>query len=104
MLSLVSRASYSSHSASIRSPAALDLIAEGHNGTVREPTAEALATGLLQVLAPATLPRMQHEARESARQYDLPVRAQALEEVYERVIAARRGKGTPSRFFRSASR
>ena len=87
-----------------RSPAALDLIAEGHNGTVREPTAEALATGLLQVLAPATLPRMQHEARESARQYDLPVRAQALEEVYERVIAARRGKGTPSRFFRSASR
>ncbi|MHA0035208.1 glycosyltransferase family 4 protein [Deinococcus sp. PESE-13] len=87
-----------------RSPAALDLIAEGHNGTVREPTPEALATGLLQVLAPATLPRMQHEARESARQYDLPVRAQALEEVYERVIAARRGKGAPSRFFRSASR
>lgn len=86
------------------SPAALDLIAEGHNGTVREPTPEALATGLLQVLAPATLPRMQHEARESARQYDLPVRAQALEEVYERVIAARRGKGAPSRFFRSASR
>ena len=87
-----------------RSPAALDLIAEGHNGTVREPTPEALATGLLQVLAPATLPRMQHEARESARQYDLPVRAQALEEVYERVIAARRGKGPPSRFFRSAGR
>ena len=87
-----------------RSPAALDLIAEGHNGTVREPTPEALATGLLQVLTPATLPRMQHEARESARQYDLAVRAQALEEVYERVIAARRGKGAPSRFFRSASR
>ena len=87
-----------------RSPAALDLIAEGHNGTVREPTPEALATGLLQVLAPATLPRMQHEARESARQYDLPVRAQALEEVYERVIAARRGKAPPSRFFRSAGR
>ncbi len=87
-----------------RSPAALDLIAEGHNGTVREASPEALATGLLQVLAPAALPRMQEEARRSARQYDLPVRAAALEAVYERVIAARRERGVPPRLFRSGSR
>lgn len=74
-----------------RSPAALDLIEEGQNGTVREPTAEALAAGLLDVLAPGTLPRMQAAARQSAAQYDLTQRAAALEGVYERVLL-RRGK------------
>ncbi|MDO4245056.1 MAG: glycosyltransferase family 4 protein [Deinococcus sp.] len=74
-----------------RSPAALDLIEEGQNGTVREPTAEALAAGLLDVLAPENLPRMQAAALSSAAQYDLKARAAALEGVYERVLL-RRGK------------
>ncbi|MBZ9712502.1 glycosyltransferase family 4 protein [Deinococcus multiflagellatus] len=72
-----------------RSPAALDLITEGENGTVREPTPEALAGGLLDTLAPARLPALQRGARTSAARYDLPVRAQALEAVYERVLAGR---------------
>lgn len=72
-----------------RSPAALDLVAEGQNGTVREATAEALAAGLLTVLAPELLPRLQAQARESAQQYDLRARAEALEGIYRRVLAAR---------------
>ncbi|MFB9992992.1 glycosyltransferase family 4 protein [Deinococcus oregonensis] len=73
-----------------RSPAALDLIVEGVNGTVREPNADALAAGLLEVLYPAHLPRLQAGARHSAQQYDLRVRAEALEQVYLRAIARKR--------------
>ncbi|RJF72004.1 glycosyltransferase family 4 protein [Deinococcus cavernae] len=73
-----------------QSPAALDLIEEGVNGTVRAPTPEALAAGLLHTLAPERLHVMQQAARESATQYDLPTRAAALEQIYEEVIAERR--------------
>lgn len=75
-----------------RSPAALDLIQEGVNGTIREATPEALATGLLSVLNPDELPRLQAGARESAKQYALPNRAAALEDVYERAIRQGRKK------------
>ncbi|GAA5513541.1 alpha-monoglucosyldiacylglycerol synthase [Deinococcus carri] len=78
-----------------RSPAALDLVQEGVNGTVTDATPAALAAGLLDVLDPARLPTLQAGARESAAQYDLPTRAAALEEVYIRTVArgrTRRGK------------
>ncbi|MFC4638008.1 glycosyltransferase family 4 protein [Deinococcus hohokamensis] len=70
-----------------RSPAALDLIDEGKNGTVRGATPAELATGLLEALRPDRLPAMQAQARRSAAQYDLQTRAGALEAVYERVRA-----------------
>ncbi|WP_034386443.1 glycosyltransferase [Deinococcus sp. YIM 77859] len=74
-----------------RSPAALDLVQEGVNGTVREADPEALADGLLNVLHPARLPALQAGARASAAQYDLPTRAAALEEVYAQTVARGRG-------------
>lgn len=77
-----------------KSPAALDLIQEGVNGTVREATPEALSTGLLAVLDPDQLSYLQTGARESAKQYDLSIRAAALEDVYARAIA----KGRKRRF------
>jgi 1,2-diacylglycerol 3-alpha-glucosyltransferase len=80
-----------------RSPAALDLVEEGLNGTVTDATPDALAAGLLDVLAPARLPALQAGARASAGQYDLPGRAAALEAVYVRTVA--RGR-TRSRFVR----
>lgn len=73
-----------------QSPAALDLIVEGENGTVRPAEAEALAAGLLAVLEPGALPGFQAQARASAGQYDLRTRSEALEEIYERVITQRR--------------
>lgn len=76
-----------------RSPAALDLIQEGVNGTVREATPEALSTGLLAALRPEELGRLQAGARESARQYDLTARAAALEDVYVRAVARGRRRG-----------
>lgn len=72
------------------SPAALDLIEEGVNGTVREATPQALADGLLFALHPDRLGALQAGARASAAQYDLPVRTQALEEIYGRVRAGHR--------------
>ncbi|WP_415787518.1 glycosyltransferase family 4 protein [Deinococcus saxicola] len=69
------------------SPAALDLIGEGINGTVRDATPQALADGLLFTLHPDRLSALQAGARASAARYNLPQRAQALEEVYERVRA-----------------
>ncbi|WP_291426796.1 glycosyltransferase [Deinococcus sp.] len=72
-----------------QSPAALDLITEGVNGTVREATAQALGEGLMEILAPERLSTMQAAARASARQYDLIKRAAALEAVYTSVIAQR---------------
>ena len=79
-----------------RSPAALDLIVEGVNGTVRDATVPDLAEGLLQVLAPGTLPGLQEGARRSAVQYDLVTRAADLERVYEAALErkgrARRGQ------------
>jgi glycosyltransferase involved in cell wall biosynthesis len=81
-----------------RSPAALDLIREGENGTVRDPTAEALADGLLYALHPDHVAVLQAGARASAAQYDLNVRARALAEVYERVTARERARPSgPSR-------
>ncbi|GAA5533488.1 glycosyltransferase family 4 protein [Deinococcus aluminii] len=80
-----------------RSPAALDLVQEGLNGTVTDAAPDALAAGLLEVLAPARLPILQAGARASAAQYDLPTRAAALEEVYARTVT--RGR-TRSRFSR----
>ena len=71
-----------------RSPAALDLIEEGVNGTVRDATPHSLATGLLDTLDPARLPALQAGARASAVQYDLPTRAGALEEVYRGTLRA----------------
>ena len=73
-----------------RSPAALDLIREGINGTVREPDAQALGEGLLDVLLPGRLGAFQAAARASAEQYALPVRARALEELYWEVLSRRR--------------
>ncbi|MDV6375133.1 glycosyltransferase [Deinococcus arenicola] len=75
-----------------RSPAALDLIEEGVNGTVRDATPQALADGLLFALHPERLGGLQAGAQASAAQYDLPVRAQALEEVYQRVLAGRNAR------------
>lgn len=72
------------------SPAGLDLITEGENGTVRPADAQALAAGLLTVLEPGALPAFQSQARASAQRYDLRARAGALEGVYERVITRRR--------------
>ncbi|GGR57442.1 LPS biosynthesis protein [Deinococcus seoulensis] len=72
-----------------QSPAALDLIEEGVNGTVRPATPEALADGLLHTLHPDRLPGLQAGARASAAQYDLPVRSAALEAVYEQARAGR---------------
>ena len=73
-----------------QSPAALDLIQEGVNGTVRAATPEALAEGLLDTLMPGRLPALQAGARASAAQYDLTTRAAALEAVYEQVIHRKR--------------
>lgn len=73
-----------------RSPAALDLIQEGQNGTVREAEAQALAVGLLEVLAPTTLKAHQEAARASAEQYNLTERAADLERVYREVIAGQK--------------
>lgn len=78
-----------------QSPAALDLIEEGVNGTVRPATPEALSEGLLELLHPACLPALQDAARRSATQYDLTTRAAALERVYENVIAAKRRVRAP---------
>jgi glycosyltransferase involved in cell wall biosynthesis len=78
-----------------RSPAALDLVQEGVNGTVTEATPEGLAAGLLDVLNPERLPSLQAGARASAARYDLSTRVAALEEVYARTVA--RGR-TRSRF------
>ncbi|GHF55360.1 glycosyltransferase involved in cell wall biosynthesis [Deinococcus metalli] len=72
-----------------RSPAALDLIREGVNGTVRDGAPQALADGLLTALHPATLPAWQAQARESAVAYDLGTRAAALEAVYRGVLGTR---------------
>lgn len=72
------------------SPAALDLIEEGVNGTVREAVAGSLAEGLLSVLHPERLPAMQQAARQSAAQYDLTTRSAALEQVYQEVRAGRK--------------
>lgn len=73
-----------------QSPAALDLITEGLNGTVRVPTPADLAAGLLHTLAPERLKTMQQAARESARQYDLTERTAALEQVYAEVLAGKK--------------
>ncbi|GBF06851.1 group 1 glycosyl transferase [Deinococcus aerius] len=78
------------------SPAALDLVRDGLNGIVTDPTPDALAAGLLGMLRPDRLPALQAGARTSAAQYDLPTRAAALEEVYARTVA--RGR-TRSRFW-----
>lgn len=75
-----------------QSPAALDLIVEGENGTVRDATPHSLADGLLDVLAPEVLPAMQGAARRSAAQYDLNARAADLERVYEQAIERRQGR------------
>lgn len=76
-----------------RSPAALDLIQEGQNGTVREAEAQALAAGLLEMLAPERHAAHQAAARASAAQYALTERAADLERVYREVIAGqKRGK------------
>ena len=73
-----------------RSPAALDLIQEGVNGTVRDATPQALADGLLAALHPGTLPLWQAQARASAAAYDLGTRAAALEAVYLGVIGTKK--------------
>nr|WP_255639140.1 glycosyltransferase family 4 protein [Deinococcus betulae] len=70
-----------------RSPAALDLIEEGVNGTVRDASPSALAGGLLDTLHPDRLLNLQAGARASAGRYDLTGRARALEQIYERVTA-----------------
>ncbi|WP_343756369.1 glycosyltransferase family 4 protein [Deinococcus depolymerans] len=72
-----------------QSPAALDLIEEGVNGTVRAATPAELADGLLGTLHPDRLPTLQEGARLSAARYDLPVRAAELEAVYDRARAGR---------------
>ena len=74
-----------------RSPAALDLIEEGVNGTVREATPQALADGLLYTLHPQRFGALQAGARTSAARYDLPERVRALDEIYSAVVA-RRGR------------
>ncbi|AWN22383.1 lipopolysaccharide biosynthesis protein [Deinococcus irradiatisoli] len=71
-----------------RSPAAEDLI-RGGNGLIREAREDALAAGLLEVLAPAALPERRAAARTSAEQYDLRVRASALARVYEGLLVRR---------------
>lgn len=68
------------------SPAALDLIQEGQNGTICPATPSALAQGIIQVMHPNQLPILKKGAKISARQYDLSVRAAALEEVYLNVL------------------
>ncbi|RTR27771.1 glycosyltransferase [Deinococcus radiophilus] len=65
-----------------RSPAALDLVREGENGSVTDPTPGALAAGLLRTLDPARLPALQVGATQSAEAYDLRLRAQALADLY----------------------
>ncbi|MVN86959.1 glycosyltransferase [Deinococcus sp. HMF7620] len=70
-----------------RSPAALDLIEEGVNGTIRDASPSALAGGLLDTLHPDRLLGLQAGARASAGRYDLAGRARALEQIYERVTA-----------------
>ncbi|WP_102125275.1 glycosyltransferase family 4 protein [Deinococcus planocerae] len=76
-----------------RSPAALDLVREGVNGTVRDATPDALAAGLLEVLAPGRLPALQAGARKSAGEYDLTERAAALEAVYLQTVAREQAQG-----------
>lgn len=80
-----------------QSPAALDLVQAGLNGTVTDATPEALAAGLLDVLDPTRLPVLQAGARASAAQYDLPTRAAALEEVYAQTLTRRQTQGRFSR-------
>lgn len=75
-----------------RSPAALDLITEGVNGTVRGATPHDLAAGLLDTLDPARLPGLQVGARASAGQYALGTRASALEAVYRGTLARVRSR------------
>jgi glycosyltransferase involved in cell wall biosynthesis len=76
-----------------RSPAALDLIQEGVNGTVCAATPDALADGLLSTLHPDRLAALRAGARASAEPYDVRTRAQALTDVYARMIARRAGAG-----------
>ncbi|MDO4263224.1 MAG: glycosyltransferase [Deinococcus sp.] len=70
-----------------RSPAALDLVHEGFNGHVTEPHAPALAQGLLAALDPQALPALRQGAWETARAYNLTQRAQALADLYSRLLA-----------------
>ncbi|MFC4455056.1 glycosyltransferase [Deinococcus sonorensis] len=70
-----------------RSPAALDLIRDGVNGMLCEPTAEALATGLERALDPKRLPDLRHAARASAEGYEVQARARQLAGIYERLLA-----------------
>lgn len=76
-----------------RSPAAEDLIGttaqHGENGFICEANAAALAGGLLLALETSSLPRRRQAARISAEQYDLRVRATALLQVYEMLLAKR---------------
>jgi len=75
-----------------RSPAAEDLIhsgPSGDNGLIREAHPGALAEGLLGALDPESLPRRRAAARLSAEQYDLRVRARALVQIYEGLLARR---------------
>ena len=78
-----------------RSPAALDLVTtvQGQaNGTVREPTAQALAAGLLEVLDPSRHEAYRAAARASAESYALTQRAADLEQVYLDVLGRQGGK------------
>jgi glycosyltransferase involved in cell wall biosynthesis len=79
-----------------RSPAALDLVEEGVNGTVRDATPQALADGLLAALHPGTLAAWQDSARHSADAYDLRTRTAALEAVYQGVLGRRPRRRTSS--------
>lgn len=65
-----------------RSPAALDLVREGVNGFVTEPTAVALAQGLLAAMDPQTLPSLRAGAWTTASAYDLTKRARDLADLY----------------------
>ncbi|WP_295820904.1 glycosyltransferase [uncultured Deinococcus sp.] len=77
-----------------RSPAALDLIQDGVNGTVRAAIPQALADGLLAALEPGTLPAWKAHARESAAAYDLGSRTAALEDIYRAVIGQKTRRRT----------
>lgn len=77
-----------------RSPAALDLIQDGVNGTVRAATSQALADGLLAALEPGTLPAWKAQARASAAAYDLGSRTAALEDIYRAVIGQKARRRT----------
>ncbi|WP_425146690.1 glycosyltransferase [Deinococcus sp.] len=68
------------------SPAALDLVQDGHNGLLSDATPQGLADKLLGALEPGRLPLLRQQARASARAYDVRARSADLLALYRELL------------------